>query len=187
MADPKSPRLPPRWFVRAAWVVHRAIYRLTPGRFGIWPAKPGKWGTMRLHTTGRRSGQTRTAMLGYFEDGPNLVTLAMNGWAAPEPAWWLNLRAQPDATVDLPDRSVPVRGRAAEGEGSASASGPDGRSTATTSTATPPGGRPRLPWSSSRREPTSNVSLAGSNLIFEDRGSHALKGVPGEWRIHAVA
>ena len=116
MPDPKSPSLPPRWFVRAAWVVHRATYRLTPGRFGLWRAKPGKWGTMRLHTTGRRSGRSRTAILGYFEDGPNLVTLAMNGWAAPEPAWWLNLQANPDASVDLPDRSVLVRGRAAAGE-----------------------------------------------------------------------
>ncbi len=116
MTEPKSPFLPPRWVVRSFWVVHRAIYRLTPGRFGLWPAKPGKWGTMRLHTTGRRSGNERTAILGYYEDGPNLVTLAMNGWAAPEPAWWLNLQAQPDVTVDLPDRSIPVRGRAAVGE-----------------------------------------------------------------------
>ena len=115
MAAAKAPRLPPRWFVRTAWVVHRAIYRLTPGRFGLWPARPGKWGTMRLHTVGRRTGRSRTAILGYYEDGPNYVTLAMNGWGAPEPAWWLNLQAQPAATVDLPDRSLPVRGRAAEG------------------------------------------------------------------------
>jgi F420H(2)-dependent quinone reductase len=114
--SPKSPFLPPRWVVRAAWVIHRAIYRLTPGRFGLWPAKPGKWGTIRLHTVGRRSGRSRTAILGYFEDGDDLVTLAMNGWAAPEPAWWLNLQAQPEATVDLHDRSLRVRGRAAVGE-----------------------------------------------------------------------
>ncbi|HYI67396.1 MAG TPA: nitroreductase/quinone reductase family protein [Candidatus Limnocylindrales bacterium] len=112
----RSPSLPPRWFVRAAWFVHRAIYRLTPGRFGLWPAKPGKWGTMRLHTTGRRSGKRRAAILGYYEDGPNVVTLAMNGWAAPEPAWWLNLQAQPDAILDLPDRTLQVRGRGAVDE-----------------------------------------------------------------------
>jgi deazaflavin-dependent oxidoreductase (nitroreductase family) len=116
MSESKSPSLPPRWFVRAAWIVHRAIYRFTPGRFGLWPAKPGKWGTMRLHTIGRRSGRSRTAILGYFEDGANLVTLAMNGWAAPEPAWWLNLQANENAMVDLPDRSLSVRGRAAVGE-----------------------------------------------------------------------
>lgn len=113
----RSPRLPPRWFVRAAWVVHRAIYRMTPGRFGLWRPKVGRWGTLRLTTVGRRSGQERKAILGYFEDGPNLVTLAMNGWAEPDPAWWLNLQAHPDVTVELADGSLaPVRGRAAVGE-----------------------------------------------------------------------
>jgi len=56
-------------------------------------------------------------ILGYFEDGPNLVTLAMNGWADGEPAWWLNLQDHPDATVDLRGGgSRDVSGRAAEGE-----------------------------------------------------------------------
>ena len=40
---------------------------------------------MRLTTIGRRSGRERSAILGYFEDGPNLVTMAMNGWADPDP------------------------------------------------------------------------------------------------------
>ena len=55
-------------------------------------------------------------MVGYFEDGQNLVTMAMNGWAEREPAWWLNLQANPVATVDLFDGARTVRGRAAEGE-----------------------------------------------------------------------
>ena len=55
-------------------------------------------------------------MVGYFEDGPNLVTMAMNGWADPEPAWWLNLQAHPEARVDLADDRRMVSGRAAEGE-----------------------------------------------------------------------
>jgi deazaflavin-dependent oxidoreductase (nitroreductase family) len=37
----------------------------------------------------------------------------MNGWGDPEPAWWLNLQAHPDATVDLPDGSRAVSARAA--------------------------------------------------------------------------
>lgn len=53
--------------------------------------------------------------MGYYEDGPNLVLLAMNGWADAEPAWWLNLQAHPDATVHLVGESRPVRGRAAKG------------------------------------------------------------------------
>ena len=55
-------------------------------------------------------------MFGYFEDGPDLVTMAMNGWAEAEPAWWLNLQAHPEATVDLSDGRREVRGRAAKGE-----------------------------------------------------------------------
>jgi deazaflavin-dependent oxidoreductase (nitroreductase family) len=71
---------------------------------------------MRLHTVGRRSGRPRVAIVGYYEDGPNLVTLAMNGWAESEPDWWLNLQAQPDVTVDLPGGSRNVRARVASGE-----------------------------------------------------------------------
>ncbi|MFL5679223.1 MAG: nitroreductase/quinone reductase family protein [Chloroflexota bacterium] len=114
--QPKSPRLPPRWFIRVAWIGHRAMYRITGHRKGLWPPKANRWGTMLLKTTGRRSGKEREAILGYYEDGPNLVTMAMNGWGAPEPAWWLNLQANPEATVDLRGASRVVRGRAATGE-----------------------------------------------------------------------
>jgi deazaflavin-dependent oxidoreductase (nitroreductase family) len=71
---------------------------------------------MRLTSVGRRTGKERTAILGYYEDGPNLVTMAMNGWSEGEPAWWLNLQARPDATVVLKDGVRAVRARAAEGE-----------------------------------------------------------------------
>jgi len=71
---------------------------------------------MRLRTLGRRTGRERVAIVAYIEDGPNLVTVAMNGWADPEPAWWRNLQANSDATVDLADGPRRVRGRAAAGE-----------------------------------------------------------------------
>jgi deazaflavin-dependent oxidoreductase (nitroreductase family) len=112
----QEPRLPPSWFIRFAWAVHRAIYRLTGGRRGLWQPKPGKWGTLRLTSVGRRSGKERIAILGYFEEGPNLVTMAMNGWMEAEPAWWLNLQARPEARVELKDGSRRVRARAATGE-----------------------------------------------------------------------
>lgn len=107
--------MPPRWFVRLAWSVHRGGYRFSGGRIGLWRPKNGRWGALRLTTNGRRSGQPRSVILGYVEDGPNLVTLAMNGWGAAEPAWWLNLQADPDARVDLAGGRHPVRGRAATG------------------------------------------------------------------------
>ncbi len=71
---------------------------------------------MRLRTVGRCTDAERVAILGYYEDGPNLVTMAMNGWGDPEPAWWLNAQAQPDAAVDLIDGPRPVHVRAAEGD-----------------------------------------------------------------------
>jgi F420H(2)-dependent quinone reductase len=115
-SEATSPWVPPRWFVRSAWAVHRGIYRVSGGRLGLWKPREGRFGTMRLTVRGRRSGEPRAVILGYVEDGPNLVTLAMNGWGEGEPAWWLNLLAHPDASVELPDGVRQVRGRpAAEG------------------------------------------------------------------------
>ena len=116
MSEPskKSPFLPPRWFIRSFWRLQRAAYSVTGGRFGLRTATADRWGMMRLRTVGRRSGKERTAILGYFEDGPDLVTMAMNGWGDPEPAWWLNLQAHPDVTVDLPGGSRAVHAHAAD-------------------------------------------------------------------------
>ena len=112
--EPGDP--PPRWLIRSFGVVNLAFHRLTGGRLGLSRPKPDRWGTMCLTTTGRRTGRERCAILGYYEDGPNLVALAVNAWAAAEPAWWLNLQAHPDAKVELKDGSRQVRARAAQGE-----------------------------------------------------------------------
>jgi deazaflavin-dependent oxidoreductase (nitroreductase family) len=112
----KAPGLPPRWFIHLAWRLHRAYFRVTGGRRGLWEPAPGKWGTMRVTTRGRRSGKARSVILGYFEDGPNLVTLAMNGWGKPEPAWWLNMQAASEVKVELKSDARAMRGRAALGE-----------------------------------------------------------------------
>jgi deazaflavin-dependent oxidoreductase (nitroreductase family) len=71
---------------------------------------------LRLTTIGRRSGLERNVILGYLADGPNLITLAMNGWGEGEPAWWFNLQAHPEATVHLVDGPRAVHARAAEGD-----------------------------------------------------------------------
>ncbi|HEY5882202.1 MAG TPA: nitroreductase/quinone reductase family protein [Nakamurella sp.] len=112
----RGPRLPPRWFIRLAWFTHRALYRVTRGHIGLWRPRTGKWGTLRLTTIGRRTGQDRSVIIAYLVDGPNLVGMAMNGWADGEPAWWLNLQAHPDARVDLADGPRTVQGRPAEGQ-----------------------------------------------------------------------
>ena len=77
---------------------------------------PTQWGMLRLKTVGRQTGKERVAIVGYIEDGANLVTPAMNGWADPEPAWWLNLQANPEAVVELRGESRRVVARAAVGD-----------------------------------------------------------------------
>ncbi|GAA1461422.1 nitroreductase family deazaflavin-dependent oxidoreductase [Nocardiopsis exhalans] len=114
--DHSPPRLPPRWFVRAFWAGHRLLCRVTGGRAGLSRPKPGKYGMLRLHTVGRRTGKPRAVILAYFEDGPDLVLLAMNGWGDPPPAWWLNLSESPEARVDLVGERRSVRAREAQGE-----------------------------------------------------------------------
>jgi F420H(2)-dependent quinone reductase len=111
----RKPPLPPRWFIRLAWKVHRALFRVTRGRRGLRPPRSQRYGTMRVSTVGRRSGQERPVILAYLEDGPDLVTVAMNGWGEGEPAWWLNLQANPRARVQLPNGARQVVARAATG------------------------------------------------------------------------
>ena len=108
--------LPPRWVVRSAWAAHRALLRVSRDRVGLArPTPGGRFGMLRLRTTGRRSGEPRAVVLGYAQDGERLVVLAMNGWAPADPAWWLNLQARPEATVDLVDGSHRVVAREADG------------------------------------------------------------------------
>jgi deazaflavin-dependent oxidoreductase (nitroreductase family) len=103
--------------VHAAWRAHRALHRLSGGRFLWTPSNKRGWGALRLTTVGRKSGQPRSVIIGYLDDGPDLVALAMNGWEEGQPAWWLNLEAHPDAVVRLAGQEPqPVRARAAAGE-----------------------------------------------------------------------
>ena len=111
----RTPRLQPRWFIVLFWKVHRALVRVTGGRHGLWRPRDKTWGALRLTTIGRRSGQERSVIVAYYEDGPNLVTMAMNGWGEAEPAWWLNLQTNPKARVQLSDGTRQVVAHAATG------------------------------------------------------------------------
>ena len=64
----------------------------------------------------RTSGHERNVIIGYVQDGPDLVALAMNGWDEGHPSWWLTLQAHPEAVVRLAGQHPrPVRARAAAG------------------------------------------------------------------------
>ena len=115
--DSRPPKAPPAWVLHTFWRAHRLIYRLSGGRFLWTPAGKRGWGALHLTAKGRLSGHERGVILGYLEDGPNLVTLAMNGGEEGHPAWWLNLEADPDAVVRLAHQEPRlVRARAAVGE-----------------------------------------------------------------------
>jgi deazaflavin-dependent oxidoreductase (nitroreductase family) len=92
---------------------HSSLYRTTDGRFG---GKMFGAPVLLLNTTGRKSGQRRTTPLLYLRDGEDLAIVASNGGAPRHPAWFLNLKANPEATVELGDREVRVRAEEASPE-----------------------------------------------------------------------
>jgi len=78
--------------------VHRALYSASGGRIGsrIWGLE-----IVLLTTTGRRSGRARTVPLCSLRDGDSFVVIGSYGGLDRSPSWWLNLRHEPRATVQL--------------------------------------------------------------------------------------
>jgi deazaflavin-dependent oxidoreductase (nitroreductase family) len=93
---------------------HTAIYRATNGRIGHHT--PGLPSTLLLDHVGAKSGTRRTSPLVYGVDGRNLVLVASKGGFPKNPAWFHNLRAHPDTTVQVGSEHRPVHARVAEGE-----------------------------------------------------------------------
>jgi deazaflavin-dependent oxidoreductase (nitroreductase family) len=99
--------------VELFWRIHPVIYRLTGGRLlGRIAGVP----VLLLTTTGRKTGAPRTKPLLYLADGDAFVVAASYAGEPRHPAWWLNLRADPKALVQVGSRVVEVRAREAEGE-----------------------------------------------------------------------
>lgn len=69
-----------------------------------------------LHTTGARSGEDRVHPLVYRSEGDGMAVFGSKGGAPTHPAWFHNLVANPDATVEVGTRTVPVRARVTEGD-----------------------------------------------------------------------
>lgn len=89
---------------------HVAIYRRTKGRLmGKFDAAP----LLVLHHRGAKTGQPRRTPIIYLEDGANLVVVASMGGQDVNPAWYFNLRANPDVEVEIRGARRPVRARAA--------------------------------------------------------------------------
>src|SRR4051794_685487 len=78
---------------------HTAVYKATGGRIGH--RFPGSPPMLLLDHRGAKSGQERTSPLVYFEDGDDLVIVASKGGYPKHPAWFHNLKANPDTTVQV--------------------------------------------------------------------------------------
>src|SRR5215210_6666881 len=76
-----------------------AVFRVTKGRIG------GTFlgaSVLILHHIGRKTGTARATPVIYGEDGRDLIVIASRGGSDFTPAWWVNLKANPETTVELP-------------------------------------------------------------------------------------
>jgi len=103
----------PAGMLRTLGKLNVPVYRLTRGRV---MGTVGRAPVLLLTSTGRRSGQPRTAPVVYMADGERLVVIGSNAGNPKAPAWSHNLKANPDAHVQVRGERRPVRARVAEGE-----------------------------------------------------------------------
>jgi F420H(2)-dependent quinone reductase len=99
--------------LRAVGKLNVPVYRLTNGRL---MGHIGRAPVLLLTTTGRKSGEQRTAPVVYLADGDRYAVIGSNAGNARTPAWALNLLANPEAEVQVRRAKLPVRARVAEGE-----------------------------------------------------------------------
>jgi F420H(2)-dependent quinone reductase len=99
----------PRWATR----LHAWVYQRSDGRFlGCMGGQP----VLLLQTTGRRSGRTHTTPVQYLTNDDTFVVVASNAGAASPPAWYLNLRANPHAQIEIGPSTIDVRAQEATGQ-----------------------------------------------------------------------
>lgn len=84
--------------------MHAFFYRLTGGRAG---STMGGMKVLLLTTHGRKSGKSRTTPLTFFEQESGLLIVASNAGKPRHPAWYLNLKANPQVSVQIKDKSIP--------------------------------------------------------------------------------
>jgi deazaflavin-dependent oxidoreductase (nitroreductase family) len=91
--------------------LHTIAYRLSRGLLGS--RIPGGPPMLLLDHVGARSGVKRTTPLVYLEDGKDIVIVASKGGSPRHPAWFHNLRTNPETTVQVGSRRIAVTARVA--------------------------------------------------------------------------
>jgi deazaflavin-dependent oxidoreductase (nitroreductase family) len=115
MASKPPPRFPPPGTLKAklAYLIPKAnilVLRLSRGRFG---GRQQNLPVLILHTVGRKTGKPRQTPLLYLQDGERYVIVASRGGSDAPPAWWLNLQAAPEATIEIKGSKLRVTAREA--------------------------------------------------------------------------
>ena len=102
-----------RIVMKGLGTLHRWVYRVSGGKLGkTFFGSP----ILLLTTTGRQTGQPRTWPLTYLPEGDRLIVIASNGGQPNHPAWYLNLRANPQVSVQLGDRVRTMSAQTMEGD-----------------------------------------------------------------------
>jgi F420H(2)-dependent quinone reductase len=89
--------------------VHDAIYKGTNGWIGH--RVPGAPPSLLLHTVGAKTGKQRTTSLSYALDGENYLVVASKGGAPQAPGWYHNLKAKPNAEINVGPKRFAVVAR----------------------------------------------------------------------------
>ena len=118
MSSKAPPAFPPPGTVKAKLVnliprTNVVVYRWSNGRFG---GKMQDLPVLILHTVGRKTGKPRQSPLLYIQDGETYAIVGSRGGSDAPPAWWLNLQANPHATIEIKGTKRPVSARIATAE-----------------------------------------------------------------------
>jgi F420H(2)-dependent quinone reductase len=97
-----------RTFGRRLLKVHEAVLKRTNGRVGHRIPLPGVPPSLLLHTLGAKTGAARTNALSYFADGGHYYVVASNGGDRRAPGWYHNLKARPEAEINVGTRRLAV-------------------------------------------------------------------------------
>jgi deazaflavin-dependent oxidoreductase (nitroreductase family) len=88
-----------------------SLYRLSNGKV---MGRMAGLNILLLTTIGRKSAKKRTTPLGYFEHEGNYVIIASNGGADKHPAWFLNLKSNPNVNIEIKDKKIDAEAKEAE-------------------------------------------------------------------------
>lgn len=98
-----------KWFMS----IHALVLSLSRGRLG---SKLGTQTILILHTVGRKSGQDRAAPVAYFVYEGKYLVVGSNWGKEKNADWYLNLKKDPHASLEIDGKTIPVMAREAQGE-----------------------------------------------------------------------